>query len=574
MLINAENVFLSQGKSTRIACPDCSVDRKKSGSRDCVITKKLDGGLVYFCHHCGAKGSVQKKGGSVKLNKFKQETIDTGLTEIMKDVSVRKGALSKDHYDYLQSRGISKETAKKAQLFAAEKYFNRLGKKSKAIGFPYTKNNEVIGVKYRSLESKDFTQDSGGSSLLFNIDSVVEDKPLIIVEGEIDCLSLIECGIENAVSVPTGAPLKVADGKVHPSEDRRFQYIWNAHEIITKVPQVIIATDNDTAGKALAEELARRIGKDKCGIVNFDGSKDFNEVLLNKGKTEVSKLIDEAKPYPVEGLSSPVEFLERLNELRLKGTGKGESVGFSNVDEIYTVVQGQLTVVTGYPSSGKSNFVDQMMVNLAKKSNWNFAVCSFENAPELHIARLMEIQQNKKFFEGKDRMTEEEHKDAFSWVNDHFTFLTHESSEPSTIDSILDRLKVAVARSGIRGAVIDPYNYIIMDKETSETESISNMLTRIQSFAKSYGVHIWFVAHPAKMQRQGTDLPRPDGMSISGSMAWWAKADVGLTVYRKDQNTEIICWKCRYRWVGQTGIAELEYNLNTGTYKEVSDGFS
>ena len=91
-----------------------------------------------------------------------------------------------------------------------------------------------------------------------------------------------------------------------------------------------------------------------------------------------------------------------------------------------------------------------------------------------------------------------------------------------------------------------------MEGDGSETEKISNMLTRVQSFAKSYGVHVWFVAHPAKMQRYGNDLPRPDGMSISGSMAWWAKADVGLTVHRQEENTEIICWKCRYRWVGKT----------------------
>ena len=116
--------------------------------------------------------------------------------------------------------------------------------------------------------------------------------------------------------------------------------------------------------------------------------------------------------------------------------------------------------------------------------------------------------------------------------------------------------------------MIDPYNYIVLEGDGSETEKISNMLTRVQSFAKSYGVHVWFVAHPSKMQRYGNELPRPDGMSISGSMSWWAKADVGLTVHRKEQDTEIICWKSRYRWIGQTGIAELSYNKDTGTYKE------
>jgi twinkle protein len=120
--------------------------------------------------------------------------------------------------------------------------------------------------------------------------------------------------------------------------------------------------------------------------------------------------------------------------------------------------------------------------------------------------------------------------------------------------------------------VIDPYNYIEVKKDSSETEAISSMLTRIQAFAKAFGVHVWFVAHPAKVNRSGVDLPRPDGMSISGSMAWWAKADCGLTVHR-GENVEIAVWKCRYRWVGTAGETQLAYDKVTGTYNENIDAF-
>jgi twinkle protein len=214
------------------------------------------------------------------------------------------------------------------------------------------------------------------------------------------------------------------------------------------------------------------------------------------------------------------------------------------------------------------------MVNLAKASDWKFAVCSFENQPEIHISRLMEIYTKKRFFDGKDRMSEWEKQDAFKWVQEHFLFIDTNGEEPSTLDSILDRARIAVKRMGVRGLVIDPYNYIELDKSNStETEAISNMLTKVQKFVKANDVHCWFIAHPSKINRSGVEQPRPDGMSISGSMAWWAKTDCGITVHRAEQCVEIAVWKCRYRWVGTQGETTLLYNKTSGTYSENLDQF-
>jgi twinkle protein len=165
--------------------------------------------------------------------------------------------------------------------------------------------------------------------------------------------------------------------------------------------------------------------------------------------------------------------------------------------------------------------------------------------------------------------------DAFKWVKDHFLFIDSNGEEPSTLDSILERARVAVKRMGVRGLVIDPYNYIDLDRrDTTETEAISNMLTRVQKFCKAQDVHVWFVAHPSKIQRSGVEQPRPDGMSISGSMAWWAKTDCGLTVHRGEGTTvEIAVWKCRYRWVGTQGETSLVYSKESGSYYENLDKF-
>ena len=540
----------------RVTCPDCRDERKKSTSKDMRLTRQPDGAILYHCHHCQTNGSVQPKERYVSA---------------VPNIQVVSNALMTPHYDYLKSRGISKETADKMKLFAADKFFGRLNKTSAAIGFPYYRDGALVAVKYRSFPDKDYTQESGGAHDFFGIDHVVKGKPLIIVEGEIDALTLMEAGVENAVSVPSGAPIKVADGKVSPSEDKRFAFVWNAREIIDSAPYVIIATDQDTAGQALAEELARRIGKDKCRLAKFD-MKDLNEVYLDD-PFRIEDILDKATPYPIAGLSTAESYMDRLNDLYAAGTGKGASTGYSSLDNVYTIATAQLSVVTGYPSSGKSNFVDQLMVNLAKNEDWKFAVCSFENQPEIHISRLMEIYTRKRFFDGKERMTQDEKDHAFKWVNEHFLFIDTNGEEPSTLESILERAKVAVKRMGIRGMVIDPYNYIDLNRESTETEAISNMLSKVQRFVKTHDIHCWFVAHPSKINRSGVEQPRPDGMAISGSMAWWAKTDCGITIHRKDNYVEVAVWKCRYRWVGTQGETTLLYNKTSGTYSENLDTF-
>jgi twinkle protein len=546
----------------RVVCPFCGPDRRKSNSKDMTLSRKDDGAVVYFCHHCDAQGSVQPK-RRIQLAAVPQPKIVSN-------------ALSQHHYEWLAKRGISKYTADKAKLFSADKWFARLNKTADCIGFPYYRDGALVAAKYRSFPEKDFTQDSGGAHDFFGIDQVDKGKPLVIVEGEIDALTLMEAGIENAVSVPSGAPIKVADGKVLPSEDKKFAYVWNAREIIDAVPYVVLATDQDGPGQALAEELARRIGKEKCRVAKFD-AKDLNDIFLDptrQGAEAVKEVIEKAQPYPVSGLSDAGTYEDRINDLFNKGTGKGFSTGYSSVDSIYTVAPGQLTVVTGYPSSGKSNFIDQVMVNLARANDWKFAVCSFENQPEIHITRLMEIYTQKRFFEGKERMTQQERDTAFAWVKEHFLFIDSQGEEPNTLDSILDRARVAVKRMGVRGLIIDPYNYIDLNRDnTTETEAISNMLTRVQKFCKAHDVHTFFIAHPSKINRAGVEQPRPDGMSISGSMAWWAKTDNGITVHRQEQWVEIAVWKCRYRWVGTQGETSLLYNKTAGTYSENLDKF-
>ena len=536
----------------RVVCKVCSEERKKTND-PCVSVDRKGDWVVWNCHHCDDKGAAP-------LVDWKEKKTTVMRPSFAIDLSV---GLSDEAKEYLSIRGIGETIWNEARLFSCQRDFR--GVTQPAIGFPNLLDNKVVGVKYRSL-TKDFSQEQGSEQVLWGLD-LAKAPQIVITEGEIDTLSARQAGVESVVSVPSGAPMRVNEGKISPTEDRKFSFLWAAKSLLDRMERIVLAVDNDEPGMALREELARRIGKARCWMVEYpDGCKDLNDVLVRFGDEEVRRVIADAKPYPINGLFDAGSYLSDIEKKYHGGNGRGESVGFSNIDEIYTIVPGQLSVVTGFPSHGKSNFVDQICVNLARNKDWRFLMASFENPPADHIVKLVEIFTGKPFYPGPTpRMTEQELKVANDWVKDHFLFLDV-ANGGTDLESILQRAQAAVARIGIRGLVIDPYNYISLNRIGTETESINAMLTAVNAWAKQNDVHVWFVAHPAKMLREGSELPVPDGMSISGSMSWWAKADVGLTVHRQTDDVLIRVWKCRWRWVGKLGRAFLNYDTVSGTY--------
>lgn len=545
----------------RIKCPICSHTRKNKSEKTFALNVSDDKAL-YHCHHCEAKGLIS----------MQEKLPEPRVTSMSVAKKVYTSELSDAAISYLKGRGISKETAEKAGVKSIRNWIQSLGRESDCITFPYLNKGQEYAHKIRSIEEKGFSC-NGSPQTFFNVQNVLRDDWLIIVEGEMDALALMETGYDSVVSVPNGAVMKVVDGSIDPKEDNKFKFLWSAKSQIDAAAKIVIATDADASGQAMSEEIARRIGKDRVFKVDFpEGCKDANDVLMKHGKDGVDNLIANCKPWPVAGLYDAEHFFEQIDEIYTHGVGRGASTGYHNVDDLYSIVEGQLTVVTGHPSSGKSEFIDQIMVNLAQERGWKFAICSFENEPRLHIAKLISKHLQKPFFDGMTpRMTKSELDAGKDFVQSHFSFLYQADGSLSSVDSIIERLKVAVMRHGVRGAIIDPYNYIQKGRDVSETDWVSDVLTRLRVFAQAHGIHLWFVAHPTKMMRdQSGSVPAPKGYDISGSAAWFAKADVGLTVHRPDPSnsplSQIIIWKCRFSWAGKQGETELSFDVPTSTY--------
>jgi twinkle protein len=542
---------------SRENCPACSSDRKKKNQKTLSISVKPDA-IVYMCWHCGISGGTKRERFyEAYMDKPKVTKIPTQLNSNVDTIK-----------EFFQDRGVNlTDLNKLPRITTGRQYFNSLGEERDAVGFVYGDCAEPQAIKWRAVGDKAFTS-SGAARSFYGVDQLEDDDELIIVEGECDVIALASVGIR-AVSCPNGAPAKVSQKRVDPEEDTKFSYIWEERDRIERCKKIILATDNDAAGEALAEEIARRVGRAKCWRVQFpDAIKDANDAVRSLGADQTRAIFAKPTPVPLSGVYGAESYRETVKEIYSKGHGRGTSTGIAALDNLFTIAEGQLSVVTGHPGSGKSEMIDQIMINLAENNSWKFAVCSFENPPAVHIAKLLEKVISKPFYGGlAPRMSEDEVEKGIDFIDSHFVFLESKDGGMATIDSVIDRTRQAVMRLGVRGLVIDPYNYIDMGSDESEHTQISYMLSKITSFAKAHGIHVWFVAHPQKMYpREDGSYSVPKGMNISGSAAWFAKADLGITVHRTEDLTEVHCWKSRFKWVGQVGVEMLKYDTVTGQF--------
>jgi twinkle protein len=242
-----------------------------------------------------------------------------------------------------------------------------------------------------------------------------------------------------------------------------------------------------------------------------------------------------------------------------------------------TIRPGELPVVTGVPGSGKSEFIDALAVNLAFASGWRFALCSFENPPTEHVAKLAEKYSGTPFSDGQTgRMSELDLQWAMDWIADRF-FLIRFDDEAPTIQAILEKARGAVMRHGIRGLVIDPYNKIEHRRPMNMTDTgyVSQLLGRVKRFAQHHGCMSGLSRIRPKCSAPTMALdPIPTLYDISGAANWVNKADLGIVVHRdpyKDPNrVEIQVRKVRFKSVGKIGGISLRWDRASGQHAEIT----
>lgn len=542
------------GVQIRVLCPECSNDRKKSNKKDLCVNTELG---TWFCQHCNWYGGL---GSNMKVYTKPEYTAKTKLP--------------KNVLEYFKGRGISEQTLESNKIGYGPAWMPGDEKEVNTIQFPFYKNGVVVNIKYRDGK-KNFKQAKDAEKCFYGHDNMKnESDTLIITEGEIDTLSFIECGFSEVVSIPDGAPSENTK-----SYSTKFDFLKSANRQLLTYKKIIFAVDNDGPGKRAGEELSKRLGVERCYVVKYPKDcKDANETLSKHGRESIKSLIDNASFYPIPGIVSPNDNISILEEEYINGVVAGLKTGWHSLDEYYTVAPGELTVITGIPNHGKSNWLDCLMLNLMTLHDWKFCVWSPENHPtHKHQRTLTEkltgAPFRKKWNNNFPRMEINSIKTEAQTINNHLVFIEPPEEQSPTIELILDYARIAHKRNPINALIIDPYNELTRDfSYTNETQYISDMLGKIRRFGRLNNIHIFIVAHPQKLQKkQDGSYDPPTMYDIAGSANWRNKADNGICVNRifkegEKDHVEIIVQKIRFRDNGKLGECRLKYQYATTLY--------
>ena len=533
--------------ATQGICPLCSHNRKPENRRAKCASYDWDRGLG-TCHNCSSTFQLhtyQRKGGGDKeYNKpdFSTKTHKAPGSKVI---------------EWFEQRGIFKDTLEAMNVSEGPEFMPQTGKVENTIKFNYMIGDELINIKYRDGR-KNFKLYKGAEKVFYNINSIVGYDTCVIVEGEMDALAYHEAGITNVISVPNGATLN----------HNNLDYLDNCIDYFEDKEKIILAVDQDDAGVALQNELIRRLGAEVCYLTNFVDCKDANEYLLKYGKDALVNTIKECRPVPLENVTTFKDIEHEVTDFVQHGFKKGFQVGLPNFDNIFSTYTGQFITVTGIPSSGKSDFVDQMVVGYNNNYGWKTAFASPENAPTyLHAHKLM-----RKVWQDMPRKSDigsAKWKQVAEHVNDNFFFI---DMERYTLETVLRKGAELVKRKGIKCLVIDPFNKIRDTECKSEDVNRYTMdyLTKIEIFAKKFDVLVFIVAHPTKMYKDSNGkIEEPTMYNIKGGGEWYDASYHGILVHRdyEAKTVKAKVLKVKFQNLGENGAeAYFKWEPRSGCF--------
>ena len=517
-------------------CPQCSHTRKKKKLK--CLGVNLDK-KIWRCNHCGWAGALRMEKDEVIVYE--------------KPTWKNKTELSNKVVKWFEGRKISQKTLTDAKVTEGVEWMPQTQKDANVVNFNYFRGGELINVKYRD-GAKNFKLHKNAELLFYNIDALADNDEIVIVEGEIDCLSILESGRKGVLSVPNGANLN----------SNNLTYLDSSIDLFNG-KKIHLAFDNDIAGRKLRDEFAVRLGRDRCDYIEFKDSKDANECLVKHGIQGVIDACANPIEFPLEGVFTISDIDNEIEDMYENGLDRGVSTGIDGFD--LNIVKGYITTITGIPSHGKSEWVDNMCIHLKVNHGWRGAFYSPENKPtQLHFSKMARRLIGK-HWDGVSRMSGGEKNLVKRFLDKAFWFIKPEKD--FTLTSILQQIRTLQQRHGLEFFVIDAWNKLEHTGDGS-SDMIGKSLDELALFCEINNLHCFLVAHPKKMGKN-KDISKPDVPTlydIANSANFYNKTDNGVCVYRDfdEKKTYIYRQKVKFDHWGSDGFSDYDFDFDSKRY--------
>lgn len=481
------------------------------------------------CYNC-KRGSCGVQGHFVQLARDMNYQIPFDIPQRKyKKLRQREVIVRDEAIEYLKSRGISAETTQRYKITVGRD-------NSKILVFPfYDDNGEMVFIKYRKTDyqkGKDKCKewvDTNTKPILFGMLQCDRNdtKKLVITEGQIDSLTLSECGVKNAVSVPIGK--------------NGFTWIDNCYEFVNKFEELVIFGDCEKGQISLVEGIKKRFPQKMIKVVRVEdylGEKDANDIYRKFGKEAIQTAVENAKVEPVRAVRDLAN-VSNVNLMKLEHV----KTGFMQIDKVIGGLYfGQIGILTGKRGEGKSTFASQICANILNEG-YSIFVYSGE-LTDYHFKYWLDLQ-----IAGGDKVKEyiNDYKDVEYYIPKETAEIIDEwyrgrayifdntvvADEDEEEISLINTIEEAICRYGVKFILIDNLMTAIdVDVKDDLYLSQSKFVKKLKRIATKWGVFILIVAHPRK--ESGKEL---NNDSVSGSGDITNAVDIVFT-YGRNEGTD------------------------------------
>lgn len=550
-----ENILEKNGKQSCPVCPQVGKQNIKDTPLSVNLQKQL-----FKCHKCSWVGGWgESNNNEYEMNKIYDKPNIGNQTE-----------LYDDHLQHFSKRLITQDVLIRNKVKSS-------AKNPMWFSFTYYDGEEPVKWKGKTKDKK-MMQSKNSKPWIYKYNDLIDQKEVMICEGEEEALIWEVSGFNNACSVDMGAP-----NKNDKNIDAKLQCITNCFDVFEDAEIIYLAVDNDDNGYRLEKELIRRFGAEKCKIVDFSPCKDANDYALKFGIKELLKLKKTAKDVQIEGIFRAKDYEKDILANYYAGQPKGTTTYFNLIDKCWTWRMGEVNVWTGYNNEGKSMLLKQLQLCKSISEGWKHAIFSPEEWPlDEWYTDLMESYIGKSMDKSKQQYGNyaniEEVKEAINFTDNYFFNVYPE--EDHSLDEILKKFSYTVRKFNCKTVTFDPYNQIHHKMEPGEREDlyISRFMSKLKKFAIDHMISVNLVAHQSTPPVQKNEnYPEPNLFRIKGGGTFADKADNVLAVWRENRNTNKACTLVKFisqkikkqKLTGIPGDAQINFDRNRNQYYDL-----